>query len=54
MYAARFAADQALGLIEAFDPRPVAVALNRVDAYTFIRAFGQRPRSRPEQMRSVI
>jgi AcrR family transcriptional regulator len=44
----RIAADQELGLIELFDPRPVATALNRVDAYTFIRAFGQRPRSRPE------
>lgn len=44
----RIAADQELGLIEDFDPRPVATALNRVDAYTFIRAFGQRPRSRPE------
>jgi len=44
----RIAADQELGLIEDFDPRPVATALNRVDAYTFIRAFGQRPRRRPE------
>ena len=44
----RIAADQELGLIEAFDPRPVASALNRLDACTFIRAFGQRPRSRPE------
>jgi AcrR family transcriptional regulator len=46
--AERIDADQELGLIEAFDPRPVASALNRLDAYTFIRAFGQRPRSRPE------
>jgi AcrR family transcriptional regulator len=46
----RIAADQALGLIAAFESRPVAVALNRVDAYTFIGAFGQRPRSRPEQV----
>ena len=46
--AKRIAADQALGLIEAFDPRPVAGALNRMDAYMFIRYFGQRPRSRPE------
>jgi AcrR family transcriptional regulator len=28
----RIAADQQLGLIEAFDPRPIATALNRVDA----------------------
>ena len=44
----RIAADQELGLIESFDPRPVASALNRADAYTYIRAFGQRPRSRPK------
>ena len=43
--AERIAADQALGLIEAFDPRPVAAALNRVNAAMYIRAFGQRPRS---------
>lgn len=44
----RIAVDQALGLIEAFDPGLVASALNRSDAYTFIKCFGQRPRSRPE------
>jgi len=45
--AARIAADQAHGLIPAFDPRPVAVALNRLDAYMLIHAFGRRPRSEP-------
>jgi AcrR family transcriptional regulator len=47
---ARIEADQELGLVEAFDPRPVATALNRADAYTYIRAFGTRPRRRPEQV----
>jgi len=45
--AARIAADQAHGLIPAFDPRPIAVALNRLDAYMLIHAFGRRPRSEP-------
>src|SRR5210317_383974 len=50
----RIAADQELGLIEAFEPRPVATALNRVDAAMFIRAFGHRPRSRPEPIQDAI
>ena len=51
---ARIAADQALGLISPFDPRPIAITLNRMDAYTFIQAFGQRPRSSPEPVRAAI
>ena len=43
----RIAADQALGLIEAFEPRPVATALNRVDAAIYVLKFGHRPRSQP-------
>jgi hypothetical protein len=43
----RITADQELGLIEAFDPGPVATALNRVDAAMYVRKFGHRPRSRP-------
>ena len=43
----RIAADQELGLIESFDPRPVATALNQIDASMYIRTFGQRPRGRP-------
>jgi hypothetical protein len=43
----RITADQYLGLIERFDPRPVATALNRVNAALYVRKFGQRPRSRP-------
>ena len=50
----RIAADQELGLIEAFDPRPVATALNRVDAALYIRAFGQRPRSQPVPVLDAI
>jgi AcrR family transcriptional regulator len=50
----RIAADQQLGLIEAFDPRPIATALNRVDASLYVRAFGQRPRSRPEPVLDSI
>ena len=50
----RIAADQELGLIEPFDPRAVATALNRVDASMYVRAFGQRPRSRPEPVLDAI
>jgi hypothetical protein len=51
---ARIEADQKQGLIPAFDARPVAVALNRLDAYTVIDAFGQRPRKRPEPVREAL
>ena len=50
----RIEADQAQGLIPDFDARPVAIALNRMDAYTFIQAFGQRPRSKPEPVREAL
>ena len=50
----RVAADQELDLIEPFDPRPVATALNRVDAAMYVRAFGQRPRKRPEPVLDAI
>ena len=51
---ARIEADQELGLIPKFDARPVAVALNRLDAYTIIEAFGQRPRKQPEPVREAL
>ena len=51
---ARIAADQELGLIADFDARPLASALNRLDAYTFVHAFGQRPRNRPEPVLQAI
>ena len=43
----RVVEDQALGLIEAFDPGPIATALNRADAAMYILKFGSRPRSQP-------
>lgn len=46
--AERIEADQAQGLIADFDARPVAIALNRLNAGTLIQAFGQHPRSQPE------
>ena len=50
----RVTADQELGLIEAFDPRPIATALNRVDAAMYVRKFGHRPRSRPQPVVDAI
>ena len=50
----RIASDQALGLIQAFDPRPVAIALNRVSAAMYIKTFGRRPRGRPEPVQDAI
>ncbi len=37
-------AEQEQGLIPAFDAYPVIFALNRLNAYTLIQAFGQHPR----------
>jgi len=51
---ARIEADQQQGLIPMFDARPVAVSLNRLDAYTVIDAFGQRPRKQPEPVREAL
>jgi len=51
---ARIEADQAQGLIVAFDARPVAFALNRLNAYTFIEAFGQRPRKPPKPIQEAL
>ena len=45
---ARIEQQQKLGLIAMFDARPIAVALNRMDASLLIEAFGSRPR-RPSQ-----
>jgi len=50
----RIEADQAQGLIPNFDARPVALALNRLHAYTLIEAFAQRPRSRPKPVRKAL
>jgi len=50
----RIEADQEQGLIPDFDARPVAIALNRLDAYMLIDAFGQRPRSQPEPVQEAL
>ena len=50
----RIAADQALGLIESFDPKPVATALNQIDASMYVREFGQRPRGQKEPVLDAI
>jgi len=50
----RIEADQAQGLIADFEVRPVAFALNRLNAYTFIDAFGQRPRSKPKPIQDAL
>jgi AcrR family transcriptional regulator len=51
---ARIEADQKQGLIPDFEARPVAFALNRLDAYTLLQAFGQRPRKQPEPVREAL
>ncbi len=50
----RIEADQKQGLIPDFDPRPVIFALNRLDASTFIEAFGQRPRKKPKPVHEAL
>jgi len=52
--ATRIEQHQALGLIAPFDARPVAMALNRMDASLLIQAFGSRPRSQAEPIREAI
>jgi AcrR family transcriptional regulator len=51
---ARIEQHQAEGLIEAFDARPVAVALNRLDVSLVVHAFGRRPRGKPEEVHEAI
>ena len=51
---ARIQDDQAQGLITAFDARSTIFALNRVNAYTFIDAFGQRPRKQPKPIQEAL
>ena len=50
----RISADQELGLIESFDPKPVATALNQIDASMYVRKFGLRPRSEPGPVLDAI
>jgi AcrR family transcriptional regulator len=51
---ARIEADQKQALIPDFDAHPVAFALNRLNAYTLLQAFGQRPRKQPEPVREAL
>ena len=51
---ARIEADQKQGLIPDFEARPVAFAINRLDAYTLLQAFGQHPRKQPEPVREAL
>lgn len=51
---ARIEQHQAQGLIPAFDARPVAVALNRLDASLLIHAFGRHPRQHPDAVFAAI
>ena len=51
---ARIEADQEQGLIPDFDPYSVMFALNRLDAYTLISAFGQHPRKEPGPVRDAL
>ena len=51
---ARIEADQKQSLIPDFDARPVAIALNRLDAHTLIEAFGQHPRREPDTVRVAL
>ena len=51
---ARIKADQEQGLIPELDPYHVSFALNRLNAYTIIDAFGQHPRKEPEPIREAL
>jgi AcrR family transcriptional regulator len=51
---ARIEADQKQCLIPDFEVRPVAFALNRLNAYTLLQAFGQRPRQQPGPVRVAL
>ena len=41
-------------MIEPFDARPVAMALNRMNAYLIIHHFGRRPRGNQKSVRDAI
>jgi len=52
--AERIEQQQAAGLIAQFPARPVAMALNRLDASLLIDQFGRRPRGNPEAVRESL
>lgn len=45
---------QAAGLVAQFPARPVAIALNRLDASMMIDQFGRKPRGNPEAVREAL
>ena len=51
---ARIEVDQKKGLIPDFEARPVAFALNRLNAYTLLQAFGRHPREQPGPVRDAL
>jgi AcrR family transcriptional regulator len=51
---ARIEADQKKGLIPDFEARSVTYALNRLNAYTLLQAFGQHPRKQPEPVSEAL
>jgi len=51
---ARIEADQKQDLISDFDARPVATALNRMDADSLVHAFGRHPRSEPKPVQEAL
>lgn len=54
LVAERIARDQATGLIAAFEPYPVARALNRMDAAYLISAFGASEKEAPAYVLAAI
>jgi len=52
--AKRIEQHQAAGLVLQFPARPIAVALNRLDASLLIEQFGRRPRGNPEAVRGAL
>ncbi len=51
---ARIEDHQQKGLIADFEARPVAIALNRMDASLLIDAFGRRPRGAPQPVLDAL
>jgi AcrR family transcriptional regulator len=51
---ARIEADQEQGLIPDFEARPVVFAINRLNAYTLLQAFGRHPREQPGPVRDAL
>ena len=51
---ARIEADQKQDLIPDFEARPVAFALNRLNTYTLLQAFGQHPRKQSAPVREAL